>query len=143
MLFTDKLTLPANTAATSPVDQDLAISRGVISWVSVFFPPGCEGLVHLAVYHRDHRIFPSQESMSLTGDRFPIEWSEYYECYNPPYTLKLRGWNEDDTYQHIVTVRIAILPRKATSGGSWVDSLLGLFGSGGGGVSGGGGGGVA
>jgi len=67
--------------------------------------------------------------MDLHGDFFPIQWDEYYESYQPPYELKLVGWNEDDTYQHMFTVYVAVLPRKAIVALAMIDTLKSFFGA--------------
>ena len=66
--------------------------------------------------------------MDFSGDTFPIDWGEYYESYQPPYELKLKGWNEDDTYPHTFDVFVAILPRKAVLALSIVDAIKSIFG---------------
>lgn len=62
-------------------------------------------------------------------DGFPIEWDEYYESYQKPYQLKFVGWSYGATYAHVVTVRIAILPRKAILALATVDAIRGLISS--------------
>jgi hypothetical protein len=75
--------------------------------------PGHAGLAHLTISYHQHQIAPSTENMDLHGDAAPIDWEDYYECYTPPYELILKGWNDDDTYEHSFDVFIAVLPRKA------------------------------
>jgi len=128
MLFTWDINLPKNTAFASPVVQDLYVAQGIITWVSVLFPPGCVGLAHCTIHHYAKQIIPSVESMDLSGDTFPIEWNDYYEMYAEPYLLKFTGWNEDDTYPHKISIRIAILPRRAIMALAIVDAIKGLFG---------------
>lgn len=128
MLFEASITIPKSTTQASPEEVILKIAHGIISWVSVSFPPGCVFLVHCVILHHEHQIAPSTEGMSLAGDTFPIEWEEYYESYQPPYELKIKGWNEDDTYPHTITVRVAILPRKAIIALAIVDAIKSVFG---------------
>ena len=128
MLFTWDINVPKNTTEASPVEQDLTIAHGIITWVSVLFPPGCARLAHCQIYHFGQQIFPSRDGMDLSGDTFPIEWNEYYEMYHEPYELKAECWNEDDTYPHKITIRIAVLPRKAIVALAIVDAIKGLFG---------------
>lgn len=128
MLFTWDINLPKNTTKASPVTQDLYLAHGIITWVSVLFPPGCARLAHSTISHYSKQIFPSVEEMNLSGDTFPIEWNEYYEMYADPYLLKFTGWNEDDTYPHKITVRIAILPRKAIVAYQVMDAIKSMFG---------------
>ncbi|GAI08486.1 unnamed protein product [marine sediment metagenome] len=66
--------------------------------------------------------------MTLHGDFFPIDWEEYYESYQPPYELKIKGWNDDDTYSHTFNVFVAILPRKAVLALAIVDAIKSVFG---------------
>jgi hypothetical protein len=65
--------------------------------------------------------------MDFAGDTFPIDWDEYYECYQPPYELKIKGWNEDDTYAHAFDIFVAILPRKGIIATAIVDAIKELF----------------
>lgn len=127
MLFTATVSVSANTTEKNASDTTLRIAHGIITWVSVAWRPGAEYLGHIAIYHHEHRIFPSTEGMSITGDKDPVEWGEYYESYQPPYELKLKCWNDDDTFDHDVTVRIAILPRKAVLALAIVDAIKSLF----------------
>jgi hypothetical protein len=113
MLFKASITIPANTASSDPTIEMLKIAHGIISEVMVRPRPGHAALAHLVILHHEHQIAPSTEGMDLSGDTFPIDWDEYYESYQPPYELKLKGWNDDDTYPHTFDVFVAVLPRKA------------------------------
>lgn len=128
MLFTADVTVTTDHTATNKKEQTLKIAHGIITFVSVLFPSGCHGLVHCAILHHEHQVFPSTENMSLKGDRIPIEWAEYYESYQPPYELKIKAWGVDCDYEHVVTVRVAILPRKAVVATSIFDAIKGIFG---------------
>ena len=128
MLFTTDINIPKNTTSADPVVEILKIAHGIVTWISVLFPPGCARLAHCVILHHEHQIAPSTEMMDLSGDTFPIAWDEYYESYQPPYELKIKAWNEDDTYPHKITVRVAVLPRKAIIALAIVDAIKGLFG---------------
>lgn len=127
MLFCIDINVPKNTTETSPKIDTLKIAHGIITWISVFFPPGCARLAHCVILHHEHQIVPSTEGMNLSGDTFPIEWNEYYESYQPPYELKIKAWNEDDTYAHKITVRVAVLPRKAVLALAIVDAIKSVW----------------
>lgn len=113
MLFKASIMIPANTLSTDPTIEMLPIAHGIITEFMVRPRPGHAALAHLVILHHEHQIAPSTEGMSLSGDAFPIDWEEYYESYQPPYELKLKGWNDDDTYPHTFDVFVAVLPRKA------------------------------
>lgn len=128
MLFQADITIPASTASTSPTTVMLGIAHGIITKIMVRPRPGHAALAHCVILHHEHQIAPSTEGISFAGDTFPIDWEEYYESYQPPYELKIKGWNEDDTYEHTFTVYVAILPRKAVLAMAIVDAIKGVFG---------------
>ncbi len=128
MLFEASITIPKNTPATAPATVILKIALGIITKIMVRPRPGHAGHAHLIIRHHEHQIAPSTESMSFSGDTFPIDWEEYYESYQPPFELKLQGWNEDDTYPHTFDVYVAVLPRRAIIALAIVDAIKSAFG---------------
>ena len=128
MLFQASITIPANTTQTSPTEVILRIAHGIITKFMVRPRPGHSAVAHLVILHHEHQIAPSTENMDFRGDTFPIDWEEYYESYQPPYELKLKGWNDDDTYEHAFDVFVAILPRKAILALAIVDAIRSVFG---------------
>ena len=128
MLFEASITIPKSTTAVSPTEEILKIAHGIITNFMVRPRPGHAALAHLVILHHEHQIAPSTEGMDFSGDAFPIDWDEYYESYQPPYELKLKGWNTDDTYPHTFDVFVAILPRKAVLALAIVDAIKGILG---------------
>lgn len=127
MIFETSITIPANTASTNPETVMLGIAHGIITKIMVRPRPGHQALAHCVILHHEHQIAPSTENMDLHGDAPPIDWEEYYESYQPPYELKIKGWNEDDTYPHTFDIFVAILPRKAVLALAIVDAIKGIF----------------
>lgn len=128
MLFEASITIPKSTTQASPTEETLQIAHGIITKFMVRPRPGHAALAHLVILHHEHQIAPSTENMDLSGDSHPIDWEEYYESYQPPYELKLRGWNTDDTYSHTFDVFVAILPRKAIIALAIADTIKSIFG---------------
>jgi len=128
MLFQGDITIPANTTEANAVTAMLPIALGIITKIMVRPRPGHAALAHLVILHHEHQIAPSAGSQNFRGDTFPIDWEEYYESYQPPYELKLKGWNDDDTYPHTFDVFVAVLPRKAILALAIVDAMKGVFG---------------
>lgn len=128
MLFTAEVTVETDNTVSNKKEQLLRIAHGIITRVSVLHPPGCNGLVHCILLHHEHQIAPSTEGMSMTGNGVPIAWEEYYESYQPPYELKIKGWGVDCDYDHTVTVRVVVLPRRAIIALSIVDAIKSAFG---------------
>jgi len=128
MLFKASITIPKNTTRANSTVVTFGIAHGIITKIMVRPRPGHHGLAHLIILHHEHQIAPSTEFMDLHGDAFPIDWEEYYESYQPPYLLKLEGWNDDDTYSHTFDVYVAILPRKAIVASAVIDTIKDLLG---------------
>ncbi|GAI87667.1 unnamed protein product [marine sediment metagenome] len=128
MLFQASITILKNKTQADPTIAILKIAHGIITKIMVRPRPGHAALAHLIILHHEHQIAPSTEGMDMHGDTFPMDWEEYYESYQPPYELKLKGWNEDDTYPHTFDVFVVILPRKAILALAIVDAIKGIFG---------------
>lgn len=128
MLYAWDILVPVGRLEANPVETALLLSHGIITQYSILFPPGCTGEVHCRIFHHEHQIVPSRNTQSLLGDTFPIEWNDYYEMYEPPHDLLARCWNDDPLYPHTVTIRIAVLPRKAIIAHQITDTLKALLG---------------
>ena len=128
MLFEASITITSGKTKADPQVETLKIAHGIITKIMVRPRPGHAATAHLVILHHEHQIAPSTEDMSLSGDAFPIDWEEYYESYQPPYELKLKGWNDDDTYPHTFDIFVVVLPRKAIIATAIVDAIKGIFG---------------
>jgi len=111
VLFEYDVEVPADTAKASPLELDLVLDYGIIHRVEISFPAGCAGLAHMTVWHEGRQLWPNNPDNSFNADNYTIAWSEFYPLERPPYILKVRAWNRDDTYPHTITLRFAILPR--------------------------------
>ena len=110
MLYQATITIPKNTTAANPVEQTLVIAKGIITKFMVRPCAGHVGKAHLVILSHELQIAPSTKNMDLHGDASPIDWEDYYECYQPPFELKLRGWNDSVDYPHSFDVYVSILP---------------------------------
>ena len=128
MLFETSITITSGKTKADPQVEILKIAHGIITKIMVRPRPGHHALAHCVILHHEHQIAPSTENMDLSGDELPIDWEEYYESYQPPYELKIKGWNDDDTYAHTFDIYVAILPRKAILALAIVDAIKGIFG---------------
>ena len=127
MLFQASITIPTTATQASPTTVTLKIAHGIITKFMVRPRPGHSAVAHLVILHHEHQIAPSTENMDIHGDFFPIDWEDYYESYQPPYELKLKGWNDSTLYSHTFDVFVAILPRKAIIVLQVADAIKDLF----------------
>jgi len=78
--------------------------------VDVQFPRGCVGLVHVQIWRSEHQVWPVNLEGNISAEGLVVSWPEDYDLDDEPFALELRGWNDDDTYQHKIIFRFALLP---------------------------------
>ena len=103
-----QLWIPPATVETSPATKRIQLTKGVITHWWVGFPDGCADLVHATVYEFEHQILPRGEDEDLYWGGYVYEIPEDYELVDEPYEIEVRAWNEDDIYEHIVMVGVAL-----------------------------------
>jgi len=128
MIYAFSDTVPANTPKANKRRTVMKLGRGIIHDLEVEFPPGCAALAHCTINEGGHQIWPTNEEESFHSDGWVIKFREHYELKNPPYELGLWTWNEDDTYEHTITVRIGLLEKKYVMPWSLADVLRRLLG---------------
>ena len=110
-LYIVDLTVPADTAQTSPIEKTVKIEEEVIVKVMVHFPAGCHGYVYTACYYGEEQIFPRPYGSYLHGDAETITWEEYYELPESPCILTIKAWSPGTNYNHTIIWRINALPK--------------------------------
>ena len=110
MYYSFDLTVPASTAETAPLVDEVELVPGTVTRVELQFPRGCVGLVHVTINRELHQLWPSNPDGNIAGNDARISWSEDHPFTEVPYTLQLWGWNTDDTFPHTITFRFNLLP---------------------------------
>lgn len=112
MFYDFAVTVPASTAEASPVTQGMKLTTGIVHRVEVQFPAGCAGLAHCAVEHDGHQFLPTNPDGDFASDDFTVVIDEHYELKKGNTLMRARAWNDDDTYQHTITIRVGIMDSK-------------------------------
>ena len=110
MFYEFDLTIPADTPAASPEELEVPLSAGTVTRVEVQFPPGCSGLVKVAVFRSGHQVWPGDPDEAIKGEDALVWWPEDYDLDDPPHAFLLRGWSPGTAYDHTITFRFALLP---------------------------------
>ena len=108
MIYVFPLSIPANTLEAAKLKFILALPRGRITRMMVQFPSGHLGLTHVGLNRGLYQLFPSNPDALFSSSQETIVWDEDYALDTPPYQLEAYAWNEDDTYPHTITVRVAM-----------------------------------
>jgi hypothetical protein len=109
MFYDFAITVPKSTTEAAPVTEELKLTHGVIHRIEVQFPVGTMALAHCQLRHWEHQAWPTNPPGSFASDGYTIVIDENFELDTAPYTLKAVCWNDDDTYPHIITVRVGVM----------------------------------
>ncbi len=107
------LTIPKSTLITAEEKLSCVLNYGILRKVEIFFKDGCAGLAHVRIMRWHSQVFPSNPDSYYTDNDYHISFEEYYTILQEPYTLELRGYNEDDFRQHIINFRFLLIHPKA------------------------------
>jgi len=127
MFYDYSITVPANTAESSPVTQYLKLTRGIIHRVEVQFPIGASALMRCKIFYHEWQAFPTNPDGYFASDGYVIPIDDYYKIDSEPFDLKVLVWNLDDTYQHILTVRVGLLRYEDIQGRLETENMLQRF----------------
>jgi len=113
-LYEQMITVPANTASGSPTSQDMTLSKGECSWLQIRFPKGPAGYLHIAIFDANGttQLFPGAAATWFIGDDEVIEFDTEFVVgvEDSTYKIVLKGYNNDDTFQHSALVRAWVIP---------------------------------
>lgn len=108
MLYSFSHTFTAANTEDNKQKFTLKMASGVINGIDIYFPHGSCGLVHIHVNRGLYQIVPVNTAHQLVGSGNLIRFNEDIQLYHEPYELELYGWNEDDTYDHTIDIKIEL-----------------------------------
>lgn len=108
MSYTKDLTIPKSTTAADPTTVDIPIQSMLIDRMEITFPDGCVGLVGVRFRYQSRIIFPYNPEGWYKGNNQTVIFSPNIELKEDPFVLSIEGYNNDDTYQHIVYIVIDV-----------------------------------
>lgn len=108
MIYSFEIETPANTAQTSPQKTVKELEHGILVLKYIVLPPGCAGLVGISISDARYQIWPKNPDGWFVGEG-KMDLNDKYKFYDPPYTLDIYTYNEDDTYVHKPIVILQLL----------------------------------
>jgi len=124
MFYECPITVPAGATAVDPVRVTARLNKGVVTGVSLWFPPGQAGRAFVAIDRLDVQIWPSNPDVGFAGDGVTIPWDDYYQLTDEPLSFVLRGWAPDARFSHTVTVRFELMSLALAGDGGGPFGLL-------------------
>jgi hypothetical protein len=114
MIFVAAITVPKSTAKGTPQLTQIQITRGTITQVMVWFPPGVNGLSHIKLLWGLYQLFPSNEQGDFTGGNDLLSWPEDLEIPAAPFQVTAITWNDDTANDHTLSVHVVMQPAAQT-----------------------------
>jgi len=115
LFFAWDITMTADTKVTAPKEQILKLTTGVITRIEIKFARGCHGLVKVRLLHHESQLVPLSRGEWVTGDDEAVGFNEFFELKTTPYQLKFVACSPDTGYDHVVTVRVTVLPARVAT----------------------------
>lgn len=112
MFYAWNIALATEHDSASPETTILLLEKGTIIRCEVFFPSGCSGLVFVHIDQALHQVYPKNPDHQYAGNGEAIVATDEYELKEEPFQLEFYGWNTDEIYDHTVTVRIQVVPKR-------------------------------
>lgn len=112
MIYTANISTSKNTAQTDLKKTRLHVTKGLVYKVEFYFPSGSAGLMGLAVFDGLYQVWPSSVGEFFIGEDHVISFNDMYLKESAPYEFQCYTYNEDDTYEHTVSVRIGLVSKE-------------------------------
>ena len=109
MIYTIDLKIEAKTPAWAPKQGVVDVVKGLVYRVEFTFPPGCEGLAHLAVFDGGHQVWPSSLGETFCGDGQTVAFDDTYLKLAEPFQFEVYGYNLDELFPHTIYCRIGMV----------------------------------
>lgn len=138
MWYRYEITVPANTLEAAPERHEIGIPAGVIKGIRIRFPPGPRGMVSVAVFQGNHKMWPRGYELPVVvpdrpgppawfvGDNEWVEWPEHVRNIEGWHWF-LVGFSPGTTYQHVVYVDISIIEKEFAEPYTAVQELVEAF----------------
>lgn len=98
------LTVPKSTTQTSPLIVEFNLPIGIINRLWLEFPRGVSGLAGVQIYRGVTQVFPLPAGVWFRSDNAVFNFAFSHDMTTEPYFIELRGYNDDDTYQHTIWI---------------------------------------
>lgn len=112
MIYTANITTSSGTTKEAPKRTSIKVNKGLVYRVEFYFPPGSMGLMGVAVLDGLYQCWPSTPGVFFITDDETIGFDDLFIKEAEPYEFTVLTYNEDDTYNHFVSVRLGLVSRE-------------------------------
>jgi len=112
MIYSKYITTPANTSEKLPKRTVLKVTKGLVYKVEIMFPPGSAGLLRCAIFDGFYQAWPSTSGEYFRTEMETISYPDTYLKEAQPFQFDIITWNEDNTYDHALVVRLGMVSER-------------------------------
>ena len=112
MLYTKEITFTSGGTVTNQTSSNIKAARGIIHKIEIVFPSGSAGLVKIAIFLGASPMIPSTAGMTISGNAEIVQIPEFIQLRKDFNIITIKGFNEDDTFDHTIFFRIYVLPKE-------------------------------
>ena len=109
-IYSEKLTVPANTSEDNPVSLDIVLKQKLITRMGIGYPKGCHYMVGAQIKYGIKQFWPEKAGTWIWGENEIVTWEERFEMPSVDEKLTIFGCSPDTSYDHKIVVRIMTLP---------------------------------
>jgi len=128
MLYQKRLTVPSNTPIGNPTTTSIEVEEDYITYLGVYFPPGCCNLVHVRFRYGETQIFPHASYEWLSGEGYLMGGRLLFKTPESPCRIYIDAYSDDDTYDHTIIIYIEALRKEEVARPGLIESILGRLG---------------
>lgn len=92
---------------SSPLEEAIVLSQGMVTDVAVHFPAGCAGTVGLRVLRGLNQVWPTSPGQWFISDDFTIVFPTRYLLFEKPYAFTVEAYNTGE-WSHTVSVTFTV-----------------------------------
>jgi hypothetical protein len=108
MHYTVPLTVNPTHTQQSPATANITVDDGIISFVSIYFPPGCHYTTRVQVHAGATQLLPANPGESYAANGYAVECNCYFPTEVVGNVITIKGWAVGARYPHTVRVFIEV-----------------------------------
>lgn len=112
MFYSYNITVTTAHTEAAPKEETLYLSAGVIHQIDLSFPSTSDKDLYARIFHGGYQLVPTNRDSAIRADDTIISTREFYELTAESNELTVVAWNTQDSGSLLLTVNIAILPKK-------------------------------
>ncbi len=121
------VTVPANTSKDNPQVTECKLTRGILAGGQIFFPHGCNGMVHVVICDGSGQLYPANAEDTFHGNASTVELVGRHKLDSAPYKLYIKAWSPNTRHSHSIQVTLHVLSEEELNPSVLLRDILDLL----------------